>query len=392
MADPTSKPAPNGGLEFFKDLRVIELGLWMAAPSAAALLADLGADVIKVEPPKGDPSRGFFKAIGSTSELQPTFALDNRRKRSVVLDLSGPDGRAQLEDLLAESDVLVTNMRLPTLRKMGLGAEEVVARFPRLIYGSITAHGLRGPDADVPGYDVGAFWARSGLSHQLAGQSPLHAPGAYGDHITGLSMFAAILAGLLERQVTGRGGIVETSLLQTGTWVVGPDLAVQAALGRVNAVARRDEAHTPLVNSYRTSDDRWFFLTCVEVERHFANLARTIGHPELVDDERFADARGVRQNRRELIAILDAAFATATLDEWAARFDAADVWWQVVREPAEVLDDPQLAANGWLEDVESGPGITHPMVTSPIRVFGTTGPTPVRAPELGEHNVVPQPT
>lgn len=386
MTQPGNGNAAPAGLEFFRGLRVVEIGLWMAAPSAAAMLADLGADVIKVEPPKGDPGRSFFASTGAAAKVQPTFALDNRRKRSVTLDLADPRDRAKLDALLAKADVLVTNMRLATLRKAGLTPDEVTAAFPRLVYGSITAHGLRGPDADAPGYDVGAFWARSGLSHQLAGEAPLHAPGAYGDHMTGLSMFSAILAGLLERESTGRGGLVETSLLQTATWIVGPDLAVQSALGRVHAVAPRREAPIPLVNSYRTSDERWFFLTCVEADRHFPKICRVIGRPDLLSDSRFADARSMRKNRRELIAVLDDAFAQATLEEWADRFQAEDVWWQVVQKPADVLEDPQLAANGWLEDVEAGPGVTLPMITSPIKVFGASGPTPVRGPELGESN------
>ena len=205
--------------------------------------------------------------------------------------------------------------------------------------------------------------------------------------MTGLAMFAAILAGLLERTVTGRGGVVETSLLQTATWVAGPDLAVQEVVGRVHAVAPRHQAHTPLVNSYRTSDGRWFFLTCLEVERHFPKVCNLIGKPELTVDPRFADARGVRTNRRELIEILDEAFACATLAQWQPRFAEAGVWWQLVKEPAEVLQDPQLHANGWLEDVQTAPGVTHPMITSPIKVFGAVGPTPIAAPVLDDYVV-----
>lgn len=379
--DPGGRPS---GHPYFRDLRVVELGLWMAAPSTTALLADLGAEVTKVEPARGDPSRSFFASTGTDAKMQPTFALDNRRKHSVVLDLTDPTDRGTLDELLAKADVLVTNMRLATLRQTGLAPEEVTAAFPRLVYGSLTAQGLRGPDADAPGYDVGAFWARSGLAHQLGRESPLHAPGAYGDHITGLSMFSAILAGLLTREVTGCGGVVETSLLQTASWVVGPDLAVQAALGKVHSAVDRREAPMPLVNSYRTSDDRWFFLTCVEAERHFPQVCRAIGHPDLTADPRFTDARAMRRNRRELIAILDDAFSRFTLARWADQFTANGVWWQVVQRPHEVLADPQVIANGWLEDVEAGPGISIPMITSPIRVFGLSPTTPARAPGLGE--------
>lgn len=374
------------GLAGFRQLRIVELGMWIAAPSAAALFADLGAEVIKVEPPHGDPGRAWFKSVGSDADIQPTFALDNRRKRSIALDLADPTDWAKLDALLETADVFITNLRLSALRKLKLDPETATAAHPRLVYGSITAYGLKGPDAELPGFDVGAFWARSGLSHQLAGASPLHAPGAYGDHVTGLTLFTAVLAGLLDRHTTGRGGVVETSLLQAGSWISGPDLAVYSALGRVNAVAPRGQAHTPLVNSYRTSDGRWFFLTCVDAMRHFQRVCDVIGQPELAADERFLTARGIRANRRELIAILDEAFIKKSLDEWKKRFDEVDIWYQTVKEPAEVLADPQLAANGWLEDVEVGPNHTVPMMTSPISVFGSRGSVPARAPGVGEDN------
>ncbi|GAA4546341.1 CoA transferase [Pseudonocardia xishanensis] len=370
-------------LAFFRDLRVLELGVWMAAPSTAALLADLGADVVKVEGPAGDPARAFFAATGTDAPVQPTFALDNRGKRSLVIDLADPSGRGRFEELLGEADVLVVNLRQAALRKLGLTAEELCPRFPRLVYGSLTAHGLDGPDADEPGYDVGAFWARSGLSHQLAGGSPLHAPGAYGDHVTGLALFSAVLAALLERERTGRGGLVETSLLQTATWIAGPDLAVQATLGKVHPVADRRSAVMPLVNSYRTADDRWFFLTCVEGARHLPAVCTAIGRPWLAADERFASPGAMRRHRRELIALLDEAFAGDTLDRWAERFAAAGVWWQVVARPAEVLADPQVAANGWARPVEVGPGVVVDMLTAPMRVLGCVPEGVAGAPALG---------
>lgn len=378
---------PAGGLVSFNGLRIVELGTWIAAPTATALFADFGADVVKVEPPAGDPGRHWFKAMGTAEEdLQPTFALDNRRKRAVVLDLADDEDRGRLDGLLGTADVMVTNMRLPTLRKFKLDPEHVLALYPSLVYGSITAFGLRGPDAETAGFDIGAFWARSGLSHQLAGESPLHVPSAYGDHVTGLALFSAIMAGLYERDVTGYGGLVETSLLQAGTWMAASDLSVYSSVGRVHAVAPRNEAPTPLVNSYRTRDGHWFFLTCIETMRHFAAVCAAIGRPDLVTDPRFGDAPSIRRHRRELIALLDGVFGTATLAEWADRFTAHGVLWQKVQVPAEVMDDPQLRANDWLENVDVGDGRVVPMVTTPISVFGSRRATPARAPEPGENN------
>ena len=366
-------------------LRVIELGSWVTAPAAAAMLGDLGADVIKVEPRRGDPGRGVFSAVGASTTDVPTFALDNRGKRSIVLDIEDDADVARLDDLLATADVFITNVRVDALERAGLAPEAVVARHPRLVYASVTGFGRRGVERNRPSYDIGAFWARSGLSHQLSpvGEPPLNVIGAIGDHVTALSATVAILAALLERQATGRGGVVETSLVQTGAWVLGWDLALQATGGRVHRAGARDDVRTPLMNSYRTADDRWLFLMGLEVERHFGRVCAAIGKPDLLHDERFRDARSVRANRRQLIEILDAAFAAHTLAEWSRRLDDAGVWWSPCNSPAEVLVDEQLLANDVFTPLATETG-TAPTVASPFRVFGHS-PAPTPAPALGEH-------
>ena len=200
--------AGTTGLSSLADLRVVELGVWVAAPAAAALLADWGADVIKVEPPAGDPMRNVFGALGIGNEMpNPAFALDNRGKRSVVLDLRDPEDRARMEDLLASADVFLTNLRPDALDKLDLEPEATVARHPRLVYGSVSGYGLQGEDRNRPTYDIGAFWARSGLSMQMADGdgNPLNARGGIGDHITGLATLAGVLAAVLEQRLTGRG-------------------------------------------------------------------------------------------------------------------------------------------------------------------------------------------
>jgi crotonobetainyl-CoA:carnitine CoA-transferase CaiB-like acyl-CoA transferase len=374
-------------VRFFEELVVVELGTWLAAPAATALLADLGAEVIKLEPPGGDPGRRFLAAIGSASDEAPVFALENRHKSSVCLDLSHEAGRSSLEHLLARADVFVTNMRVGALERLGLDAESLSSRYPRLIYASISGYGIRGPDRDRPSYDVGAFWARSGLSHQLTlpGQPPLSPTGGYGDHVTALSLCCAVLAGLLERQATGKGGLVETSLLRTGGWLLGGDLAIQAALGRVHGVGPRSESRTPLVNSYRASDDRWFFLMCPEAARHFPAVCEAIGQPDLAKDGRFATSTAIRQHRRELIEHLDEAFAGRPLSEWEKRFDAAGVWWEPVTTPAEVLESEQLLANDAISLVVSSDDV-QPMVTAPFSVFRHQPPSPAHVPALGADN------
>jgi crotonobetainyl-CoA:carnitine CoA-transferase CaiB-like acyl-CoA transferase len=364
---------------------VVELGSWLAAPGATAMLSDIGAEVIKVEPPTGDPGRHFIAAMGGETETTPSFSLLNRGKKSVVIDLAHEAGRAQFEQLLATADVFVTNMRLGSLDRIGLSPDAVVRRYPRLIYASITGFGLRGNECDTPVYDVGGFWARSGVMHQITPpDSPPPSPtGGFGDLITSLAIYAAIVTALLERERTGTGGIVESSLLQAGVFAASADLAVQAAHQRLAGQALRTESRTPLVNSYRSSDGRWFYLTGVEAQRHFPNICHAIERADLIDNARFSTAKLIRQNGRELIAILDAAFSRHTLSEWSARFATAGVWWQAVAAPAEVIDDPQLKANDMLHPVWNGDQ-QYLMATAPFSLFRRRHEAE-RAPTLGEH-------
>ena len=370
------------------DLKVVEMGVWVAAPGASGILADWGADVIKVEAPGGDPMRGVFGAIGLADDLpNATYALDNRGKRSLVLDLREQADRARMESLLADADVFLTNLKPDVLDRFGLDAESTAARHSHLVYCAVTGYGLAGPDRDRPSYDVGAFWARSGLAHQLATDGePLNARGALGDHVTALSALAAILAGVLQQRTTGEGCIVETSLLRTGMYMLGWDYGLQTSLGKVARMEPRTEQQSPLMNSYRTADDRWLFLTCLEADRHLPNVLTALGRDDLRTDERFADARALRRHKREVIAVLDAEFATRPLDAWAERLDAAGVWWAPVKSPAEVLEDPQVLANEGLVAVPDPVGDGHVVtVNGPVSFRGRplrrTGPTP----RLGEH-------
>lgn len=370
------------------DLKVVEMGVWVAAPGASGILADWGADVIKVEAPGGDPMRGVFGAIGLADDLpNATYALDNRGKRSLVLDLREQADRARMESLLADADVFLTNLKPDVLDRFGLDAESTAARHPHLVYCAVTGYGLAGPDRDRPSYDVGAFWARSGLAHQLATDGePLNARGALGDHVTALSALAAILAGVLQQRATGEGCIVETSLLRTGMYMLGWDYGLQTSLGKVARMEPRTEQQSPLMNSYRTADDRWLFLTCLEADRHLPNVLTALGRDDLRADERFADARALRRHKREVIAVLDAEFATRSLDAWAERLDAAGVWWAPVKSPAEVLEDPQVLANEGLVAVPDPVGDGHVVtVNGPVSFRGRPLRRTTPTPRLGEH-------
>jgi crotonobetainyl-CoA:carnitine CoA-transferase CaiB-like acyl-CoA transferase len=366
-------------------LRVVELGVWVAAPSAAALLADWGAEVIKVEARGGDPMRNVFGSLGIAGDLaNPAFALDNRGKRSVVLDLRDPTERRHFEDMLASADVFISNLRPDALDKLDLEPYATVERHPRLIYCSISGYGLRGEERNRPTYDIGAFWARSGLAMQMADAegSPLNARGGIGDHITGLAALAGVLGAVLEQRQTGSGRVVEVSLLRTGAYVLGWDLGLQMALGKVAGAEPRHRNQSPLMNPYRAADGRWFFFTGLEAERHIGPVCRALGHPDLLDDERFASASAMRKNRSEVIALLDEIIATRSLAEWAERFDGEGVWWAVAQSPAEVVVDPQLLANEGFITVEGG---ALQSVNGPVSFSDVDPPREVAVPLLGEH-------
>jgi crotonobetainyl-CoA:carnitine CoA-transferase CaiB-like acyl-CoA transferase len=368
---------------------VVELGVWVAAPSAAALLADWGADVIKVEAPEGDPMRRVFGSLGIDSDMpNPAFALDNRGKRSVALDLREPGDRQHLEDLIDTADVFISNLRPDSLDRLGLEPADTVARHPRLVYCSISGYGLRGDDRNRPTYDIGAFWARSGLSVQMAdGEgSPLNARGGIGDHITGLAAVAGLLAAVMEQRQTGRGRVVEVSLLRTGTYVLGWDLGLQMTLGKVARAEPRDQNQAPLMNPYRAGDGRWFFFTGLEAARHIPAVCRALGHPELLDDPRFADAGAIRRHRAEVISILDGIVAERPLGDWAKRFDDEGVWWAPAQTPAEVVCDPQLLANGGIVEIDGGTTASmQRSVNGPVTFSGVAGGRCAPVPVLGQH-------
>lgn len=383
----SSDPALTGradGLKSLARLRVVELGVWVVAPATAALLADWGADVVKVEQPGGDPMRRVFGSLGMGDDLpNPAFALDNRGKRSVVLDLHQDDDRAHLEQLLATANVFVTNLRPDALEKLGLEPAGTVERHPHLVYCSISGYGLHGDDRNRPAYDVGAFWARSGLASQLADDegNPLNARGGIGDHITALAALGGILGAVLEQRESGRGRVVEVSLLRTGAYVLGWDLSLQLELGKVAGAEPRHRNQAPLMNAYRAGDGRWFFFTGLEADRHIARVCHALGRPDLLDDPRFAGATALRSNREEVIAVFDEIIAQRPLLEWAERFEREGVWWAPVQTPAQVVEDPQLTVNNGIVEIDDG---SMRSVNSPVTMWDAQRPAN-RVPLLGEH-------
>jgi crotonobetainyl-CoA:carnitine CoA-transferase CaiB-like acyl-CoA transferase len=370
-------------------IRVVELGVWVAGPAAGGILADWGADVIKVEAPGGDPFRRMLQVTGGARGdiASPPFDLDNRGKRSIVLDLRTDEGKDAMHRLLATADVFVTNLRPDAVEELGLAPDAVRAAHPRLVYASVTGYGLGGPDSHRAGYDVGGFWARSGLASMAVpeGEPQPHFRGGVGDHVTALTALAGLLGALLERERTGQGRLVEVSLLRSGIYCFGWDLSMELRWGKLGAAQPRTEQGNPMINVYRAADGAWFWLLGVEADRMWPKLIAALEHPEWAEDERWATARDRRYNATSLIAELDALLATRSRDEWTATFDAHDVWWAPVNRPPEVVRDPQAIATGAFVDVPQGDGApAHRGVASPITFDGQ--PTVARpVPALGQH-------
>jgi len=371
-------------------IRVVEMGFWVAGPGAAGIMADWGAEVIKIEPPEGDPMRGMFlNAAGIDVPANPPFELDNRGKRSISLNLQHPDGRAVAHQLLAAADVFVTNVRQSALQKLGLTYDDLRSLNPRLVYGHLTGYGLEGEDKDRPAYDVGAYWARAGIAHSLVphGADPPQQRGGMGDHTAALTIAGAVCAALTARQRTGAGQLVTTSLLRTGMYVLGWDLNTRLRFGHVAPPYTRSTAPNPLISCYRAADDGWFWLLGLQGDRHWPDLVRAIERPALRDDPRFRDIRARRANAAPLVALLDEIFGTRTRREWGAIFDRENVWWAPVQSADEVVNDPQVHAAGGVVEVPvtDTAGDTVPMVATPADFSGTPWRPSRAAPELGQH-------
>lgn len=369
-------------------VKVVELGVWVAGPAAGGVLADWGADVIKIEPPTGDPARSFQSMFGTPMPNNPVFELDNRGKRSIVVDLSSDEGRDIGYELIDGADVFVTNVRADGLARIGFDAETLMKRNPRLVYGHLTGYGLEGDDANRAAYDIAAFWARSGIAGLL--QAPGHPlpfqRGGMGDHSVGVQFAGAIAAGLYSRERTGEGQLVSSSLFRQGVYTIGFDLNMMLGWGMVAKVGLRTEMGNPAINNYTAGDGKQFWVVGLEGARHWPPLARVVGHPEWLEEgSLFSTPMGRAQNAAQLISELDAVFATKTRDEWAAIFETEpDMFWAPVNEPDEVLNDPQLRAAGGLIEVPDKFGTTT-MIATPADFHGTPWAPRWVAPQLGEH-------
>jgi crotonobetainyl-CoA:carnitine CoA-transferase CaiB-like acyl-CoA transferase len=374
----------------FDGVRVVELAQWVFVPVAGALLADWGADVVRIERPEGDPYRGLMtQGIGTDSGgVNLSIALANRGKRSIALDLQRDEGRAILHQLLETADVFLTNFRPGALGRLGLDADTLSERYPTLVYARGHGYGVRGPDADRPGYDSSAFWARGGLAHVLTPtgmDQPIGQRGAMGDRNGAMALAFGIAGALLKRTRTGRGSVVDVSLLATAMWTLSSDVLSALQGQQPRATSGGGAYVNPLVGSYRTKDRRHIQLVFLEADRYWADFCRLLGRDDLIEDVRFADLQARREHAEECVAELRAEFASRTFDEWKSLLADIDAPWAPVQAVEELLDDPQVIANDYVGEVvvEGGPSYRLPSV--PVQ-FDQRPPALRRAPEHGEHS------
>jgi crotonobetainyl-CoA:carnitine CoA-transferase CaiB-like acyl-CoA transferase len=372
-------------------IRVVEVANWLAAPSAAALMADMGADVVKVEPPGGDAFRGFnLRSTGIEFDFATNygFQLDNRGKRSITLALDRPGASEVVHRLIERADVFVTNLQPERRRRYRLAYADAVAVNPRIVYAGLTGYGQEGPDAHRPGFDYAAFWARSGLMG-LSGEPPSPPPmcrGGQGDHTTCLNILAAVLAALRLRDRTGEPQEVEVTLQATGMWTLGTDMAAALAAHQQPERHERTTPSNPIWNSYQCGDGRWLLLVMpVPDPVYWPRFCRALGRPEWADTPAYATMEDRREHGRELADAIGVELAGHDRDHWAARFDAEGLIWAPVATLPEVIADPQVAAMGWVVPVEHEQYGRFETLRAPFIIRGADVRVRGRAPEPGEH-------
>ncbi len=379
--------------EILQGVRILEVAEHTFVPAASAVLADLGADVIKIEHvERGDAMRGLastgMAAIGGG--VHALLEHSNRGKRSLGLDLTSPDGLDVLYRAAATADVFLTN-KLPSVReKLGIGVEQIRAANPDIIYVRGTGQGERGPDADKGSYDSLAFWARTGIAMattrpEYDGLNPLPPGPGFGDSIGAMTIAGGIMGALFHRERTGETTIVDVSLLGTGLWAMGQAMALSLLLERPWAVPAKEQlAANPLVGTYLTKDGRGVALTCLQAGKYWAPLCDALDRPDLGSDPRFADHESLLANSRDAMAILTEAFAEATVAEWRDRLDTFIGQWTIVQDTLEAAADPQTVANGYLQECRSADGVAFRLVAVPVQYDEQPAPAH-RAPEFNEH-------
>ena len=366
--------------------------MWAFVPSAGAMLADLGADIIKIETPAGDPIRALNMGGIAPGAYGFTFMWEifNRGKRSITIDLNVEGATDLLHKLLEGADVFLTSLLPPARRKLKIDVEDIVSRHPKIIYAVGSGQGAFGPDAEKGGYDSISFWARSGIASAVTPDNlpyPMAMPGgAFGDSLSGAIFAGGIAAAIAKRAMTGETSVVDASLLGAAMWAMQPGI-VGSKLASVEELPKltRGSVPNPLVNVYRTSDGRYVSLSMLQGQRYWPALCEVIGAEELATDPRFNSDAARAENLQACIAALDAVFATRPLAEWKAILLTQEGQWDVVQKAGELASDVQALANELVQDVDYGDGRVITMVSSPVQ-FDRKALKAAPAPDLGAHN------
>ena len=373
-------------------IRVVELSTFIAVPACARFFADQGADVVKIEAAGGDAVRwnGTSEGRSDSPYENTTFDLENANKRGIVLNLKTPEGREALFRLLDRADILLTNWRPQALAKNGLDYDTLHARYPALVYGTLTGYGDKGPDKDQPGYDFTAFWARSGFmdSTRQKGEWPMNLLPGLGDHQAGMFLAVGVMAALYKAKMTGVGERVSTSLLHSAIWV--QSIMVQAAqypeIGQTYPISYRT-ADNPFNSAYRTADGRFMQVAMPIFDLYYPRFMPMIGREDLLDDPRYNSIDYICKNRlnAEFVDILTEAFLKKTAAEWDRILTEGDIPHSVAQSWEEVLADPQVRANNVFYDMAYPTGNTRSLVRQPMFV-GEELPDYKMGPLLGEHS------
>ena len=380
-----------------KGYRVLDFSTYAAAPVCAMTLADWGADVIKVESLFGDAFRlfGFIMRCPIAENDNIQFELDNRNKRGIALDLKTPEGQEIIQKLLNASDVLVTNYRPKALKGLGLDYEALAEKYPRLVYAYLNGYGDKGPEKDKPGFDLAAYFARSGILVEVPepGSDPIPPLAGFGDHPTGTFLAGGICAALLRREKTGKGCKVQTALFNAALW----NLSLNIATANNNAHLPEEEQlkirtsrkrpRTAMMNTYRTKDGRWVTIMALEYDRYWKPFAESvIRRPDLVDDPRFKNQMAAFEHTVELAAIVEEEVGKITKDELVKRMAAADIVYEVNQRWKELKDDIQAVENDFMVEHKMPSGRKEWIVGNPVKFNGEKTSLRRYAPKLGEHN------
>ena len=370
-------------------IKVLSMGQIVAIPAASSVMADWGADVIKLEPLTGEMHRGQRTNQGvdvSGSSVNWVMQVLNRNTRGLALDLKQQSGKDIVYKLIRNADIFMSNYERNSVRRLGLDYETLGNINPRLIYGFVSGYGPVGPDKDERGYDFTAGWARSGMMYMIGEPGTPPPPQRAGmiDSAAGAHLVGGICAALLQREKTGKGQLIEVSLFHTGAWSLSMDIEM-AVGGRIPVKHDRTKATNPIWNSYQTKDGRWFWLAMLQPDPAWPGFCRAIGRPELENDPKFNSIDSRRQNCQELVHIIEHELARKTMAEWEKLFKDNNCIYGRVQSPLEVTTDPQALAAGFFADVDySGQGKIK-ILTSPVLFDGKVAPITTPAPELGQH-------